>query len=389
MRKWLWSVAAVGAALLLAAMWTPPRAGNSMPPLAPLLAVAGENGQRPEVRLTQPLPGLNEAPMQIGGRAAAGRDGGLRQEWPGFHVTARFDGSEVRVRFDDGINRWRVLLDGGRSGRIELALPERQDLLISGLAPGPHEIRVEKTSESFMPASFGGIFVGKSRATALPAPPAPRPLIEFIGDSDTVGLANGATTRECSEAESFAATDTSRAFGPQLAAELGMDYRMIARSGIGLLRKYGGAAPETTMRLRYAMALPGDPTAARLPQPPADIVVTGLGSNDFGSDLQPGERWSDMSALSRDFAPALIEFLRARARENPGALQVLLAFGEYGAPLVTPYKAAQAALQADGIEATLVVLPDLERTACFWHPSAADHALIARSIISAIRASGR
>lgn len=389
MRKWLWSVAAVGAGLVLAAVWTPPRAGHSVPPMPPLLVVAGDNGQRPEVRLTPPQPGLSAVPMQVGGRAAAGRDGGLRQEWPGFHVTARFDGSEVRVRFDDGINRWRVLLDGGQNGRIELAMPETQDLLISGLAPGAHEIRVEKISESFMPARFGGIFVDRSRATALPAPPAPHPLIEFIGDSDTVGLANGATTRECSEAESFAATDTSRAFGPQLAAELGMDYRMIARSGIGLLRNYAGATPETTMRDRYALALPGDPAAARLPQPPADIVVTGLGSNDFGSDLQPGEPWADVPALSRDFAPALTDFLRARARENPGALQVLLAFGEYGAPLVAPYEAAQAALQAEGIDATLVVLPDLERSACYWHPSAADHMLIARSLVTAIRASGR
>lgn len=389
MRKWLWSIAVVVTGLLLAAFWTAPHAGYSAPPLPTLMVVAGADGQRPEARLTAPQPGLNALPLEIGGRAAAGKDGGLRQEWPGFHATARFSGREVRVRFDDGINRWRVILDGGRSGQVELSSPETQDLLISNLAPGAHEIRVEKISESFMPASFGGVFVPGGRAAALPAPQPPPPVIEFIGDSDTVGLANGATRRECSEAESFAATDTSRSFGPQVAAALGMDYRMIARSGIGLLRNYGGAAPGTTMRDRYPLALPGDPAAARLPQQPASIVVTGLGSNDFGSALQPAEPWRDMAALSRDFAPALTEFLRARARENPGALQILLAFGEYGAPLVAPYETAQRALKRDGIDATLVVLPELERSACFWHPSAADHALIARSLLAAIHASGR
>jgi phospholipase/lecithinase/hemolysin len=34
----------------------------------------------------------------------------------------------------------------------------------------------------------------------------------------------------------------------------------------------------------------------------------------------------------------------------------------------------------------LVVLPRLDRHACFWHPTAADHALIARQIVTAILA---
>lgn len=387
MRKRFWGVTAVSASLLIlaAGSWFRPEAAH---PDAPLPALAVVEGEGISAALLPPQPGLTALPMRITGRAAAGREGAVLQEWPGFHASARFEGREVWVRFADGINRWRVVLDGGRSARIEIAPPESQDLHLQGLGPGPHEIRVEKLSESHRPASFGGIFVQRAAAAPLPAPqPAPR-LIEFIGDSDTVGFANGASRRDCSEAEVFAQTDTSRSFGPQLAQKLGADYRIIARSGIGLVRNYGGATPEATMRDLYALALPGEPEAARLPQPVADIIVTGLGSNDFGSTLTPAEPWADMAALGRDFGPALTEFLRARARENPGALQVLLAFGEYGAPLVDAYRQTLRSLQADGTRAVLVVLPRLERTACFWHPSAADHALVADSLAAAIRAAG-
>ncbi|SMO49663.1 SGNH/GDSL hydrolase family protein [Paracoccus laeviglucosivorans] len=335
--------------------------------------------------LVAPEADLEPLPMRISGRTAAGPRDTLLQEWPAFHVEARFTGTDVSVRFQDVTNRWRITLDGG--DHVEISQPGAQDLRISNLTAGEHRIRVEKISESSMPAGFGGILIG-GRSSALPSPEPAARLIEFIGDSDTVGFANTSNTRDCSEDEVFAATDTSRSFGPQVATMLGADYRVIARSGIGLLRNYGGASPETTMPSRYPLALPSDPAAARMPQPPADIVVTGIGSNDFGSDFGPDEPWADQAALSAAFGPALTEFVRARVRENPGALQVLLAFGEYGDPLVTPYRAAEAALKADGTRVLLVVLPKLERKACLWHPSAKDHDMIASRLVAAIEGAG-
>lgn len=390
MRKKLPSIALLSAvATLVVFMFTRlwPEPARPAIPLPPIQVVKGSDASLPVASLIAAQADLIPLPMQVSGRAAAGQKGALLQEWPAFHVAARFSGTAVTVRFQDEANRWRVTLDDGRTGRVELSRPGRQDLRIADLSPGEHLIRVEKISESSMPASFGGIWIGAD-ASALPSPdPAPR-LIEFIGDSDTVGFANTSDHRECAEGEVYSTTDTSRSFGPQVAARLGADYRIVARSGIGLLRNYGGAAPDATMVSRYPLALPSDPHAARLPQRQADIVVTGLGSNDFGSDFIAGEAWADQAQLSRDFGPALTEFLRARVRENPGALQVLLAFGEYGDPLVTPYEQAFAAIKADGSRATLVVLPKLDRRACLWHPSADDHRLIAERLIAAIEGAG-
>lgn len=359
--------------LLLAGivLWPrPPRPETPVPPLD--LAQSGL-----QAGFVAPQPHLATLPAQVTGRAAAGPDpGSFRHEWPAFHATARFRGAAVTLRFDDAVNRWRVTLDGRI---VTISRPGRQDLRIAGLADGPHEIRAEKISESAGPAVFGGFFL-EPGATALPAAEPAARLIEFIGDSDTVGFADTASRRDCSEEEIYSATDTSRAFGPQVARALGADYRVIARSGIGLLRNYGGADPDRTMDRLYPMALPGDPAAPALPQRPADVIVIALGSNVFGSDLAPGERWTDKSQLRHDFGPALAAFAAARLRENPGAGLVLLAFGEYGPDLIEAHRAASDLLSAEGIGSETVVLDQPRRDACLWHPSAQDHAAIAAAL---------
>ncbi|MDF3854287.1 lipase [Paracoccus sp. P2] len=375
----------IGAAVLVAALgagtaflvWPePPRPATPVP----TLSLAGDAGFQAE--LGPPRPGWTALPAQATGRAAPGPAGqGYRHEWPGFHASARFQGTGIVLRFDDAVNRWRVTLDGKA---VEVSRPGRRDLHIRGLAPGRHEIRAEKISESAGPALFGGFFLDDS-AQALPPPdPAPR-LIEFIGDSDTVSFANTASRRDCEAEEIYAATDTSRGFGPQVAAALGADYRIVARSGIGLLRNYGGAEPDRTMDRLYPLALPGQPDAAPLPERKADMVVIGLGSNVFGSELAPGERWSDKGQLRHEFGPALADFAAARAQENPGATLALLAFGEYGPELVEAHRTASKLLDRRGLANRLVVLGDPRRNACLWHPSAEDHAMIAQALVVALK----
>ena len=333
-------------------------------------------------RLVAPQSGLTALPAQIGGRVAAGATpGALLHEWPGLHAEARFQGHAVTLRLNDKVDRWRITLDGGA---VEIARPGQMDLRIENLPPGPHLVRAERISEWHGPAEFDGFFLDPG-ATALPPPEPQARLIEFIGDSDTVGLGNTSPRRECDAEQVFAATDTSRAFPARLAQDFRAEYRVIARSGVGLLRNFGGAKPQHTMRQLYPLALPSEPAAARLPERPADLLVIGLGSNDFGSDFAKGEPWQNNADLSRAFGPALEEFARARLAENAGAKLILLAFGEYGDELTTPYRQTAEALAADGFTAELVVLPKLERSGCLWHPSLADHTMIAAMLTESIR----
>ena len=332
-------------------------------------------------QLVAPQPDLIALPARLTGRMATGEvPGSILHEWPSLQAVARFQGEAVTLRLNDAVDRWRITLDGKA---VEIARPGQKDLRIDGLSDGPHEIRAERISEWHGAAEFDGFFLDP-HATALPAPEAAPRLVEFIGDSDTVGFGNTALRRDCDAEQVFAATDTTLAFPRRVAEAFGANYRVIARSGIGLMRNFGGAEPARTMRQLYPLALPSHPDAPRRPARKADLLVIGLGSNDFGSDFATDEPWHDNATLSRDFGPALEDFARARLAENPDAELVLLAFGEYGDALSTPYREAAKALTAEGLAVRLVELGQLERTACLWHPSLADHAMIAQTLTDAI-----
>lgn len=344
----------------------PPRPAEG--PLPPVL-VGTEAAGGLEARFLPDVTadtGMLPLPARVTGRAA--RDGqSYLHQWPAFHASARFAGTEVAVELDDPGNRYRLTLDGAE---IRLTRVGRGLLRLSGLGAGPHEIRLEKLSERADIGRFGGFFL-PADGDPLP-PPAPRPLIEFIGDSDTVGYGDTATGRDCSAEAQFLATDSSRAYGPMAARALGADYRVIAASGIRLVGDAEAGFPG--MASLYETALPLHPERQRAPEQPADLIVIGIGSNDYGDR-------ENLSRLGDPFEATLLEFMRARRAEAPKARIVLLAFGEYGRDLVEAHGGARDAFATGGDHADLVVLPELARTACHWHPSLNDHQVIAQRLV--------
>lgn len=107
------------------------------------------------------------------------------------------------------------------------------------------------------------------------------------------------------------------------------------------------------------------------------MIVIAVGSNDFAErpDLKEGHQ--NLMRQQRIFASRLLRFMRARRAEAPSARIVLLVFGEYGRNLVEAHEEARDAFAADGDRADLLILPELARTACHWHPSLNDHQIIA------------
>lgn len=317
-------------------------------------------------------------PARITGRASP-RGRGFEHKWPAFHASARFEGSDVVVAISDVGGRYRITVD---AASLILTRPGTGLLHIGGLGPGAHEIRLEKLSETSGRGYFGGFFLPAS-GTPLPPPP-DAPLIEFIGDSDTVGYGNTAPGRECTGEQQYLATDSSVAYGPITARALGADYRVIAASGIGLVRNLDGTEAGT-MREFYTRALPDRPRLVPAPEQPADAIVIAIGSNDFAGPQDAAADDEARQAFEDRFAAALLDFMQARRAEAPAARIVLLAFGEYGRDLVDAHRTARDAFAADGDHADLLVLPELARTGCHWHPSLNDHLVIADRLLDLLR----
>jgi lysophospholipase L1-like esterase len=327
-----------------------------------------------------PLAAQAPLPVHVGGRAIHDADGGWRFGWPGVYFESRFRGTGVTVAVETSTEYLRVSVDGVDKG--VLIRPGTARFTIAGLAPGEHVVRLDKLTES---QQGGGRFLGYLPVAGdvpLPAPSRAR-RIEFIGDSFTVGYGNTAHGRTCTRPEVHDLTDTSRAWGPMLAARLDADYRINAYSGIGVVRNYGGAMPGQSLPTFYDRLIPGDTApierdaAGWRPQ----LIVISLGGNDFSTELHPGEHWPDHEALRADWRSHYVAFARMLMARQPQARFLLMGHD----PFFADVELVAAELNRNAARPVVTLhYGDLELTGCDWHPSLADHRAIAELVGGAV-----
>ncbi|MFI0538059.1 SGNH/GDSL hydrolase family protein [Streptomyces sp. WSLK1-3] len=315
------------------------------------------------------------------GRVEAAADGFVRYSWPGIYFEARFRGTGVGIRLDDLVNDYDVQVDGRPAAT--LVTPGRTTAWIGGLADTEHRVRLVKRTES--PGGegrFGG-FVAAPGGAILARPPARRRQIEFVGDSYTAGYGNLSTTRDCSGNGGVDRnTDTDVSFGALTARRLDADYQVNAFSGRGMVRNYDGSSPGTDFRTYYdraLLAVEGD-----VWHRPADwrpqVVVIGLGLNDFSTPLHPGERWGTQAELVAAYTSAYHGFLdKLRARYGPRTFLVVSATALGAGPFAETVEGIARTRNARGDERVAHWYyddPALDHLGCDWHPSAADHRVI-------------
>ncbi|WP_309236851.1 SGNH/GDSL hydrolase family protein [Micromonospora sp. S-DT3-3-22] len=318
------------------------------------------------------------------GASTAGRvtvDGRLaRYSWPGVYFEGRFRGTGVGIVLDDAVNDYAVEVDGVTVAT--LVTPGRTTYRVTGLTAGRHTVRLVKRTESPTAAGAFGDFVAVDGGRVLAPPPARHRQIEFIGDSLTAGYGNLSTDRECTDAEATRRTDADLSFGALTARRLDADYQLNAYSGLGMVRNHDGGRPDVTYRTFYPrslLAVDGDvwdrPASWR-PQ----LVVVGLGANDFATDLRPDEAWTPQS-LRRAYRDAYHRFLdRLRVRYGRDTLVVVTAqqlwnttaFAEAAAQVVRERHDLVRYWYLDGV--------GLDYGGCRWHPSRKDHEVIAERL---------
>ncbi|MDR7232035.1 lysophospholipase L1-like esterase [Caulobacter sp. BE264] len=315
-------------------------------------------------------------PLNIGGRVASAPDGAYDFGWPGVYFEGRFTGSSVEVVVDTGGEHLAVSVDGVR--KAELTKSGQTRLKLDRLGPGEHVVRLDKLTESQSGSSrFQGFFVGEG-SEALPAPSRPR-RIEFIGDSHTVGYGVRSTSRDCTESQVHELTDTSLAFGPILARRLDADYRIVAFSGRGVVRNYNGVAAGQPLPALFPRLIPGQeqPRVGADDTWSPDVLVIGLGTNDFSTPLNPGEPWANEATLRQDYRDRYVAFIQALKASRPKARVFLIAGDTF---------AEDVAQVADRTGAKAVRITDMDRGACHWHPSVADQRMMADRLEAAIAA---
>lgn len=357
------AVAAAVAALVLP-LTSPPANATPAPTAAP-------------APTAPPLAGVHTA-----GRVEATAAGTVRYTWPGVYFEGRFRGTGVGIVLDDPYNDYDVQIDG--STVATLVLPGRTTYWVRDLTDAEHRVRLVKRTESTGAAGEFGGFTAAPGGRILRAPAARSRQIEFIGDSLTVGYGNLSTTRDCSATGGVDRnTDSDLGFAAQAARRLDADYQINAYSGRGMVRNYDGQDPGTDFRTYYDRGLqyvPGDvwrnPGTWR-PQ----LVVVGLGVNDFSTPLGPGEPWTPDSLVSA-YSSAYQGFIdKLRARYGPGTTIVVSANAFSGNPAF-PQAARQVVQERNQrgdrrVRYWYYDAPDLDRLGCDWHYSLHDDRIVA------------
>lgn len=357
--------------------------------LAAALATAADVRPPQRMQITAPSPGTHESvPLRIGGRVERIASG-FRHQWPGIYVEAAFRGDRVVLRFDDAVNEWRASIDGAPPVTIDR--PGRADVTIDRLTAGAHRLRLDKVTESPVPARFGGVFVDKGNPQ--PAPPPRRRQIEFIGDSSMAGYGARSEHVDCTPEQVRATTDTPDAFAALAAQHFDADYQVNAISGRGLIRNFGGSVAQGTMEQLWPRRLPAEPQPFLDPGWQPQIVMLKLQADFVG--FQPDARWPTLAALAGDYAAHYGQFLARLHRHYPRAVFILWWFDTSGAP---PEQAAmlrkvEAEISATALAAgarDLLFLPfpatEFRATACHGHYGLEEQRRIADWLIAVIDA---
>ncbi|MFJ5986547.1 SGNH/GDSL hydrolase family protein [Lentzea sp. NPDC092896] len=301
--------------------------------------------------------------------------------WPGVYFEGRFRGTGVGIVLNDAVNDYDVQIDGATAAT--LVTPGRTTYWVRNLSNAQHRVRLVKRTESPWAAGEFGGFVAANGGTVLARPAARTRQIEFIGDSLTAGYGNLSTTRDCSANGGVTRnTNTDISFGALAAKALNADYQVNAFSGLGMVRNYNGHTPGTSYRTYYDRALlhvDGDvwrnPGTWR-PQ----LVVAGLGTNDFSTTLNPGEQWPTQDSLVTAYKSAYQGFLdKLRTRYGP-ATTIVVSVPEASGAFADAVRQVVQDRNAQGdsrVRHWNYSDPALDRLGCDWHFSARDHRLIA------------
>lgn len=351
--------------------------------LASNTALAGE----PRVaRVDEAAEPLTRASVHVGGRALVRSTEGRQtytHQWPGVYFETAFHGTRAYFTIGPGDLVLQVTVDGQK---IEILTKPSPGLYrVDGLVDSAHILRVDVSSESQARSNDFGGFALAQHAKSLPVPERPRQ-IEFIGDSHTVGYANTSLKRDCTTDEVWLTTDTTQAFGPITASRYGADYQVNAISGRGIVRNYNGGAGATLPAVYPHTLLDASnryEDAVWNPQ----IVVIALGTNDFSTPLNPGERWKSRQDLHSEYESTYLGFIQSLRSRHRDAFFILWATDAADGEMNNEVQKVVAKLHARGEQkVSFLSVQGLEMTACHWHPSLADNLRIAEELTQFIDA---
>jgi lysophospholipase L1-like esterase len=311
-------------------------------------------------------------------------------------ISAKWTGTACTIKLLDenryGMNRnyYDVSIDNGKAIKLAAIASQTDYEVGAGQAYGAHTVTIVKRTEAFIGFSQ---FLGFKFAGQIQPPPAkPNRRIEVVGDSITCGSGNEAAngSPQCLE-DGFGQPyqNGSLAYGPVLARALAAEYHITSVSGIGLVRDYSDKYDARTLPQLYGLTFIEEMTSAAWDTSRfvPDVVVIGLGSNDFspGDTVRPA---MDQTTFSNGY----IDFIGKLRGYYPNAhiFGISSPMLVDGWPAPTDRSASDLKDSLTKVVDHFTLLGDMKvhkfyvtkvtGEGCGVHPSVAQHAAMAREV---------
>ncbi len=300
--------------------------------------------------------------------------------WSASGFEFKFKGSGAKATIvssapGNGNNAFiKIFIDGVEQPDVELTGKINEVTLASGLDKDKeHTIMVLKRTNG-RSSSAGVSDIKLTDGTVLEAPKAKTRLIEFIGDSITVGYA---TLGKDGDKWSTSTEDVTKTYIKMIAEAFGADYMVTAISGRGVVRNTGGDTDKLMPDIYKYLDIYNNPGVDYDFERQPDVIVINLGTNDSSG--------SNPNLTAAEFEAGLKAFLLDVRAKNPKA-EIIYAYGF----MTTKFKSSMQKVikelndAGDKNISFMALKTCLTSERCIGHPTAAAYVSRGEAIIEQI-----
>lgn len=225
----------------------------------------------------------NHPDINYMGRIYWNGDGEGEFTYPGTTAMFRFKGTGVGMEASPGSGRFMVEIDGNDPIAVNFTPTDSILTLCENLKDTVHDVRITYAIEGYeLKPRFRSFHVN---GKLLPPESKPELKIEFIGNSITCGY--GIEDDVPEHDFSYDTENHTKTYAYKAARALDADFNVVARSGIGIYRNYGGSregdGQTMPMEYDYTMLYDHEHEWDHSKFHP-DIICINLGTNDTSLD---------------------------------------------------------------------------------------------------------
>lgn len=159
-----------------------------------------------------------------------------------------------------------------------------------------------------------------------------------------------------------------------------------------MVRNYNGAQAGINLTTLYPYTLVNDQDIYKSDWSP-QIIVIGLGGNDFSTPLNPNEKWKTREELQNDYVSTYEKFIEHLHKQHPNAHFLVFSSGDPASEMTSQLSRVVANIKAKekSKDKSMITFPtppamSLGITGCQWHASAKDHKVAADIMIDYLEA---